>query len=451
MPSSRPRGSSLFSGLILLFIGVLLLLHNYRGFELSDVVLHWWPLALIFWGAIKLYERTASARARETGASRITGGEVSLVVGLVALVGIVVGVEQARQRMPGIDIDLPGEAFANSLDIVPKTVAPNARITVREGRGEVTVRAADEPEIRVSGKVNVKSWSASAARRKGEGVTAEIVKNGDGYEIRPTGTGGDSRVSVDLDVVVPKKAQLTVRSEKGNINISDMAAPVTIDGANGDLEVRNTVGDVSIDTRHGDAKITDTKGDVKISGHGDSVEVANASGSFTLNGEFVGPIRAEKVAKGVRFVSRRTDLTLTQLSGHMEAGSGNLEIVDAPGNLNVRTHDEDINIENAGGKVKIDDRNGNINVRFSSQPKDDIEIYSASAPITLSLPESSSFEILADCHSGDIDSEFEADSLKLTKSDSGGDSHLEGKYGRGHGPKIILKTSYGSISIHKTS
>jgi len=322
---------------------------------------------------------------------------------------------------------------------------------VREGRGNITVRGADEPEIRVSGKVNVKSWSESAARRKGEGVSAEIVQNGDGYEVRPTGAGGDSRVSVDMDVVVPKKAQLTVRSEKGDVSVSDMAAPVNIDGANGDLEVRGTIGDVSIDMRRGDAKITDTKGDVKISGRGDSIDVGHVSGSFTVNGEFVGPIRAEKVAKGVRFVSRRTDLTLTQLAGHMEAGSGNLEIVDAPGNLNVRTHDEDINIENAGGKVKIDDRNGNINVRFSSPPKDDIEIYSASAPITLSLPGSSSFEIVADCHSGDIDSEFEADSLKLTKAESGGDSHLEGKYGRGHGPKIILKTSYGSISIHKTS
>jgi len=70
----------------------------------------------------------------------------------------------------------------------------------------------------------------------------------------------------------------------------------------------------------------------------------------------VGPIRADKVAKGVRFVSHRTDLTLTQLSGHMEAASGNLEVVDAPGNLIVRTRDEDITIENAGGKVKIEDR-----------------------------------------------------------------------------------------------
>jgi DUF4097 and DUF4098 domain-containing protein YvlB len=452
MASPRPRGSSLFSGLILLFIGVLLLLHNYRGFELSDVVLHWWPLVLIFWGAIKLYERTAGTRAGQAGGSRITTGEVFLVLGLLALVGIVVGAEQARQRIPGlIDIDLPGEGFANSLDIAPKTVPPNARITIREGRGNITVRAADEPEIRVSGKVNVKSWSESAARRKGEGVSAEIVQNGDGYEVRPTGTSGNSRVSVDMDVVVPKKSQLIVRSEKGDISVSDMAAPVSIDSASGDLEVRGTTGDVSIDMRHGDAKISDTKGDVKVSGHGESIDVSNASGSFTINGEFVGPIRAAKVAKGVRFVSHRTDLTLTQLSGHLEAGSGNLEIVDAPGNLNVRTHDEDINVENAGGKLKIDDRNGNINVRFSSPPKDDIEIYSASAPITLSLPGSSSFEIFADCHSGDIDSEFEADSLKLTKAESGGDSHLEGKYGRGRGPKIILKTSYGSISIHKTS
>jgi len=57
--------------------------------------------------------------------------------------------------------------------------------------------------------------------------------------------------------------------------------------------------------------------------------------------------------------------------------------------------------------------------------------------ITLSLPESASFEIVADCHSGDIDSEFQADSLKLTPGTGSKDAHLEGKYGTGRGPKII--------------
>src|SRR5260370_8725868 len=110
----------------------------------------------------------------------------------------------------------------------------------------------------------------------------------------------------------------------------------------------------------------------------------------------------------------------------MEGGSGNLDVVDAPGNLIARTRDEDITIENAGGKVKIDNRNGNIQVRFSSPPKEDIEITNASAPITLTLPESSSFEILADCHSGEINSEFKAVTLKKTSTDSA-TSHLQAK------------------------
>ncbi len=50
------------------------------------------------------------------------------------------------------------------------------------------------------------------------------------------------------------------------------------------------------------------------------------------------------------------------------------------------------------------------------------------------MPENSNFQIVADCHSGDIDSEFESDSLKKTTTE-GGDSHLEGKYGNGRGPK----------------
>jgi DUF4097 and DUF4098 domain-containing protein YvlB len=451
MATLRPRGSSVFSGLVLIFIGLLFLLHNYRGFELGRVMLHWWPLILIFWGAIKIYERTASARVSELGASRITAGEVFLVLGLLALVGIVIGVDQARRHIPGMDdIDIGvGEAFASSIDVAPKAVPANARVTVRGERGDITVRASDTQEIRVAGKVNVKSWSESAAKRLSEHVSAEIVQNGDGYEVRPTGAG-NSRVSVDMDITVPRKALLAVHSEKGDVSVSDVASQVTIDNGSGDIDVHGTSGDVSVDMHHGDAKISDTKGDVKISGRGGSVEVVNASGNFTINGEFVGPIRADKVTKGVRFVSHRTDLTLTQLSGHMEAGSGNLDVVDAPGNLIARTRDEDITIENAGGKVKIDNRNGNIQLRFSSPPKEDIEITNASAPITLTLPESSSFEILADCHSGDIDSEFEADTLKKTSTESG-DSHLEGKYGHARGPKIILKTSYGAISIHKTS
>lgn len=444
MAFGRARGSSLFSGLILIIIGVLLLLHNYRGFELGQLFVHWWPLLLIIWGALKLYERTAArSSGGDPGGSRITPGEVFLVLGLLALVGVVAGVEGVKEHFPDM---MMGDTTAVDLDVAPKAVPANARVTIRGTRGDISVRSGSEAEIRVSGKKNVRTWNQRDADRLAGNSGVEIVQNGDGWDVQPT--NGDSRVSLDMDVVVPTKSAVTVRNEKGDITVADMGTSLAINSGSGDIDVRGTNGDVNLDMKRGDAKITGTKGDVKVAGTGDSIDVTDATGNFTINGEFVGPVRAEKIGKGVRFVSRRTDLTLSQLTGHMEAGSGNMEIVDAPGNLILRTHEEEINVENPGGKVKIDNRNGNVEVRFSSPPKDDVDITNASAGISISMPENSNFQIVADCHSGDIDSEFESDSLKKTTSE-GGDSHLEGKYGTGRGPKITLHTTYGSISIHK--
>lgn len=437
--------------MILIFVGLLLLLHNYRGLDIRTVLGHWWPLILIVWGAVKLYERTAANRSGDPGSARITAGEVFLVLGLLALMGIVVGGEILHEKFPG---EMPvewGDKYDYDLDVAPKTVPADARIAIRNAHGDISVHASDDSQIRVSGKKFAHSWSEKDAEHLANPVTFEIVQNGDGYEIHPSGANSsDSRVSFDLDVEVPKKASLTVRNERGDVTVADLAKAVTIDTTNGDVEVRDITGDVSIDTRKGDVKVSDTKGNVKLSGDGGEVNVSGVSGGLTLNGEFYGPIRVDKVAKGVRFISQRTDLTLAQLTGHMEAGSGNLEIADAPGNLTLRTNSYNVSIENASGKLKVDNRNGDVDVRFSNAPKEDIEINNASASITLTLPDTASFDILANCHSGDISSEFHGDSLKQTSTESG-DSHLEGKYGSGRGPKITLKTSYGSISLHKNS
>src|SRR4029077_8815735 len=373
MTNLRRRGSSLFPGLLLTFVGLLLLLHNYRGVNIGQVIGHWWPLILILWGAIKLYERMAASRSGDAGASSITGGEVFLVLGLLSLLGFVVAVDFGRNEFPRRFRDL-GNNFNFDLEVSPKAVPADARIAIRNGRGDVSVRPSDEAQIRIAGKKNARAWNENDAQQASDRIGVEIAQNGDGYEIRPTGpSAGDSRVSVDLDVTVPKKAALTIRNEKGDVTVADMAKAVNVTNGVGDVVVRGTGGDVSVDTRKGDIKVSDTRGNVKIAGHGGEINVSGATGGLTIDGEFYGSIRADKVAKGVRFISQRTDLTLSQLAGHMEAGPGNLEIFDAPGNLSVRSQD-DITLENAGGKVKVDNRRGNVEVRFSAPPKDDIEI-----------------------------------------------------------------------------
>ena len=451
MSNPRRRGSSLFPGILLLFVGLLLLLHNYRGLDIDEVLGHWWPLILIAWGAIKLYERMTASRRGDSESATITSGEVFLVLGLLSLIGIVIAVEIGKKEIPRHFEDWGGNSFESDLEVAPKTVPVDSRISIRNGRGDITVRPSDDSQIRISGKKNSRAWNEGDAQKAAEKVGVEIAQNGDGYEVRPMGiSAGDSRISMDLDVAVPKKAALTIRNEKGAITVADMTKAINVTNGTGDVEVRDTGGDVTIDVRKGDIKVSDTKGNVKIAGHGGEINVSGATGGLTIDGEFYGSIRADKIAKGVRFLSQRTDLTLSQLAGHMEASPGNLEIYDAPGSITLRAQD-DITLENPGGKVKIENRRGNVDVRFSFVPKEDIEITNASAGITLSLPESASFEIVADCHSGDIDNEFQSDSLKQTSGTGSGDSRLEGKYGSGRGPKITLKTSYGSISLRRTS
>jgi hypothetical protein len=446
---TRLRTSGVFSGLLLIVFGFLLLLHNYGHLGLGGVFRHWWPLIFIFWGGTKLYERTLAQRQGRT-AGWITPGEVFLVIGLMVVVGIVIAAEELPRKFPDIDFS-SGDPYSFDVDVPARPVAADAHIFIRTGRGTVTVRSSDDSSIRVTGQKSIRTFSQSDAEKRSPSIDVAIVKNGDSYEIHPTGFDlGDSRVSMDMNVVVPKKSVVTIRNERGDINVSDMATDVTVSTQSGDIEINDTTGNVDVSIQKGDVKVSDTKGDVKVAGHGGEVEVVNSTGSLTIDGEFYSSVRADKIAKGVRFVSQRTDLTLSQLGGHFEKSSGNMEIADAPGNLTSRTKNTSVSLENVTGKIVLDNTNGAIELRYSSTPKEDITVSNERSSITLSIPSTSSFDIQADCRSCDIDSEFSGSGLNATRTEKG-DSHLEGKYGASHGPKIILKSSYDSIQIRKTT
>jgi hypothetical protein len=443
---TRPRTSGIFSGLLLILFGLLLLLHNYGYLAIGAVFRHWWPLVFIFWGVAKLYERTVAQRQGRTS-GWITPGEVFLVLGLMAVVGLVITYDIVREK---IDIDV-GDPYSFGLDGPSETIEPNARVLVRTGRGDITVRSSDDAALRISGQKEIRTFSESDAAKRASGIGIGVQKSGDAYEIRPNGYDlSDSRVAVNLEVVAPKKALVTARTERGAITVSDMTGDVTVASQSGNLEVNDTTGNVDITSRKGDVKVTDTRGDVKVAGRGGDVDVVNATGSLVVDGEFFGSIRADKIAKGVRFLSQRTDFTLTQLGGHFEKSSGNLEVADAPGNLTSRTRNASISLENVTGKIVLDNTNGSVEIRFSTPPKEDITIINERSSVTVSMPASSSFEIQADCRSCDINSEFAGGSLNATRTEKG-DSHLEGKYGASRGPKITIKSSYDTIEIRKTT
>src|ERR1700682_3210030 len=442
----RPRRRSVFGGVLLLLMGLIFLAQNFRGdFGFISLFWRWWPLLLIFWGVAKLLDRLVAQRTGEDPPRTITGGEIVLV-GVLILLGL--GVAFVHHPAGPGGPDWPGlNEYSFSQDGPVKSIAANSHISIRTQRGDVVVRAEDLANIQVMVKTRARGWNENQARRLSEGVSVAILPDGDGYEIRPQGVG--NRVSVDLEVHVPRQATIVARTGAGDVQVTGILNNVSVNSGRGDVEVRDAGADVDVDVRHGDVKIAGAKGDVKLAGSGRDVDISNVAGSASVDGEFYDPIRLEKIAKGVHFKSQRTDLTVTQVAGRVELTSGGLEITDASGSLNLKTREKDITVENLGGRVRIENRNGNVSVRFAQPPKDDVEVADQSAGITLTMPAKSSFEIHAEARSGEIDSEFDVPSV-TKMSDEHGNTRLDGTVGV-RGPQTRLKTTYGSISIRKAT
>ena len=211
------------------------------------------------------------------GSSRITPGEVFLVLGLLALVGVVVGVEGVKEHFPDW---VSGDTTAVDLDVAPKAVPANARVTIRGMRGDISVRSSNE---------------AGDSRQRQEerahvGISATPIASPSKMMSKSCRTATAGKCSPTKAAIRASawtwtwscraKSAVTVRNDKGDISVADMGTSVTINSGSGDIDVRNTNGDVNLDMKRGDAKITGTKGDVKISGTGDSVDVVDADRKF---------------------------------------------------------------------------------------------------------------------------------------------------------------------------
>src|SRR5260370_13059377 len=77
MTNGRPRRRSIFTGVVLIVLGLIFLAQNFRGeFGFWRLFSKWWPLLLILWGVAKLIDRLAAQRSGEGAPRTITGGGI---------------------------------------------------------------------------------------------------------------------------------------------------------------------------------------------------------------------------------------------------------------------------------------------------------------------------------------------------------------------------------------
>jgi DUF4097 and DUF4098 domain-containing protein YvlB len=451
MSNGKSGRRSIFGPLLLITLGTVLLLAEFRpDLPVWEWVMQYWPVLLIVWGVAKLFDYFSARQAGEAGGG-LTGGEVFLLLLILFFGASLSGVNWLRTHGPDLDIGLGpfDRRFSFPSELPPVAVRAGAPLSfkVHTERGDIDVRVAEAREIRVGVNKNAGAMNEEEARKRAESVRVEVRETGEGYEVLPVADSGRQRgVRVDLNVQVPQQTTLRAKTERGSVRLAGVGGPVTIEAARGEVEVRDAGGNVETELGRGDARIFGARGNVRITGRGSEIEISDIAGEVHIQGEFFGPIRVKNAAGGARFVSRRTDLTIPALPGRMEVGGGDLTIDNATRGVDLVTRDKDIRIEQAAGRIRIQNRRGNVSVRFREAPREEIDIQNESGSLELILPAGAEFEISASARNGDIENGFAGPELKSTQDHS--TSTLEGKIGA-RGPRITLRTTYGSISLRK--
>jgi DUF4097 and DUF4098 domain-containing protein YvlB len=457
-PQAAPlrRRRSIFPGLLLIVLGAIFLIHRLNpSFAIGHLVRFYWPLLFVLWGVAKLIDHFAAERMGQERAPLLSGGEAALLV-LLAIVLMGFGVHDwVHERAPWLHVDIPAfrDNYSQSREVAPEDIPPGSHVTIETARGSITVNGTGGNQIRVSANESASGDDERAADERMKQVDIVVERSGNGYIVHPMHQGGyGESVRADLDVQLPKSASVTLHTSHGDVSVSEISGALDAITDSGDVEIHNAGSDVAAQTQKGDVRIDRVAGSVQLKGRGDDAEINDVTGNVTLDGAYVGSTVVRKIGGITRIAAPWAELTIAQLAGRLEMDSGDIHLSDAGGAARIQTHNKDIETENVAGQIDITNSHGDVKVSYTQPPREALNITNDSGEVEITLPSRSNFQISAFSRSGEVESDFSDPSLRTTGEEQNG--RLEGQVGGKPGmpgPKITITTTYGTISLRKSS
>lgn len=136
-------------------------------------------------------------------------------------------------------------------------------------------------------------------------------------------------------------------------------------------------------------------------------------------------------------------IKVKDLNGNVNAhtSGGSIALGQIDGLVDVHTSGGSINVDEVTGTIKAHTSGGSISARISKQPTGDSKLTTSGGSITAYLVENIAVDLTARTSGGRVRSEFDVngdiDKKSIVGSINGG------------GPKLVLKTSGGSVQVNK--
>lgn len=274
-----------------------------------------------------------------------------------------------------------GQAFASTPINLSKDIRPNAKISIDNVKGEVTVTAWDKNQVQVSG---VLGDGARPLELEGDDHSIDIHVEGGDNKSGWFSWGNDTRMQPTvLNVRVPRGVE---------VDINVVSAPVSIDGLDGGkISIDSVSGRIRANLRSPEVNMQTVSGNIDFAGRAGKADLQ------TVSGDIVAPNITDKV-------SAQT------VSGRMSIGggpwrdatfstvSGDTQITGGPGRE---------------GKLNVDSMSGDVQVQLPSDASAHLEASTFSG------------EIRSDWGNPSKGDDGPGKELKTTIGDGKGNIHIE--------------------------
>jgi hypothetical protein len=443
---------------VLIVLGILFLLANLhlmsRG-RLALLFAHYWPVLLILWGVIKLIEYQ-HARQEGVPAPGIGAGGVILLIiliigGLTASQVSQVNWGELKDEWGIGDEGMPCFGESSEYDEQASLTLPaGAAVKIVNERGAVNVNVSNNEKIEISAHKKICGDAHGDADKLNEQTKTQVNVSGNLVTINANTRGaGDRKVSVDLSVSIPRKAAVTIASERGDINLMGRDGNVEIANQRGDVNIEDVNGNLNLNTDrgsvsmgHSSVRVTQISGDVSVQGRSDEVTISDVKGSVRLSGDISDSLRLSKIGKSVSFKSSRTDLEFTKLNGDFDLDADTLRSDNLVGPLHVTTRSKDVTLDGVSGDARI--QNENSSVQFGMRSAGNLQIDNRNGDIIVGLPEKIGFKVEARSTGGEVQADFPG--LNVTNDDREGKA--SGTVGNG-AIHLVLNSEHGDIRIRR--
>jgi len=443
-----PRVPSIVGPILLIAVGIVALLVITGKISGSDFWAwndRWWPLLLIGAGLALLGEWALDLR-REVPVRR--GGSF---IGLLILFAVFeFGATGWHHMGPWFNHwDGNDSDFFNSFGLpehdsdqklLSAAIPANASIEIDNPRGDVSITAGDGSTVEVQAQEVAYAGSDSDAKKIFDAEAPHLTVSGSSVLVKAE---GNSSGRVNLSVIVPRSAKVTVNAGKGDVTAAGLGTGINVK-AHGDVHLSSIAGAIEAhfsDGKH-DFSAHDIQGDVTADGDLNDITFSEIKGKISQSGELLGDVHLESISGPVHLHTSVTDLQLAELPGDLTLNSDDLRINQAKGQVRVKTHSKDVSLSQIYGDSFVEDRDGSIAVEPAGNYA--VDARNGKGDVELTLPPNVSASVNVRTHNGEILSDY------AIPSTEGQDKSATFLIGSG-GTKIVLSAENGDVRIKKGS